>query len=186
MDIIVPVARPKKNSRWNGWFDVEWTIQGEKFTDRAENQLYDQGEQDLLEVFFRAATAPTTFNIGLLKSTYSILETDTMTQIGPAELTNALDGGYSARQVVARDGTASGWPTSSLQGGDWQITSLQVTWTATGAWTETAGYMFLMSGGTTTPANTTGKIIAVAALSPTRQLQAVNDTLKVTYNLKLQ
>lgn len=182
MDLVIP-ARPKKISRWTGWFDVEWTINGEKFVERAYNQLYDQGEQDLLEVFFRAASAPTTFNIGLLKTAYSITETHTMTEVAAQELTNASDGGYSARQVVTRDGT--GWPTSALQGGDWQLTSAQVTWTATGAWSDTASYMFLMSGGTTTPGNTTGRILAVAALSPARQLQAVNDTLKVTYSVKL-
>jgi hypothetical protein len=171
--------------KWNGRFDLEWCIGGKIFHDQAQNQVYDQGEQDILETFFRAATAPTGFYLGLLKTTYVINEPDTMTTIGPAELTNATASGYTARQAVSRD--AIGWPTSAPSGGDWQVTSLQVTWTAGGAWTDTAGFLFLMSGGVATPGNTaSGRVIAVANLSPTRQLQANGDTLKVTYSLKLQ
>jgi hypothetical protein len=171
---------------WKGWYDLEWTIGGKRFIDRADNALYDVGEQDILEVYFRAATAPTGFYMGLLKSTYSIVETHTMVTVAPAtnELTNASDGGYSARLALTRDNT--GWPTSALNGGDWQISSAQVTWTATGAWTDTAGFLFLVAGGAATVGDTTGKLLAVAALSPTRQLQASGDTLKVTYNVKLQ
>lgn len=176
--------RAGRRKRWHGEFHIESVIGGKREFQVARNQLYDQGEQDVLEVYFRAASAPTSFQIGLLKTSYSILETDTMTQLGTAELTNASDGGYTARQALTRDNT--GWPTSALQGGDWQVTSAQVTWTATGAWTDTAGFMFLSHDSTTTPGNTTGRVLAVAALSPTRQLQANGDTLKVTYNLKLQ
>jgi hypothetical protein len=169
---------------WKGRFHLEWVIGGKVYHDIADNQLYDAGEQQLLEVYFRAAAAPADFKIGLLKTAYAIDETHTMVNVGAQELTNAADGGYSARQTLTRDNT--GWPTSALNGGDWQITSAQVSWTATGAWTDTAGYLFLMTGGNTTPANTTGTILAVAALSPTRQLQAANDILRVTYALKLQ
>jgi hypothetical protein len=182
--VEIAVRRGRRRKRWKGWFDVEGSILGKPFSQVALNQLYDQGEQDVLEGFFRNATLPTDFKIGLLKTSYSILETDTMTQVAAQELTNASDGGYASRQTVTRD--ATGWPTSALVGGDWQLTSLQVVWTATGAWADTAGFMFLLAGGTTAPANTTGRAIAVAALNPTRQLQAVNDNLKVTYNLKLQ
>lgn len=183
MDIIVP-KRPRKTTRWHGEFNLEWNIMGETFHDVAENQLYDQGEQDVLELFARAGTAPTVFQIGLLKTTYAIVETHTMVQIAAQELLNAQNGGYDVRQTITRD--AAGWPVSGLSGGDWQISSAQVTWTATGGWTDTAGFMFLSHDSTTTPGNTTGRITAVAPLLPTRQLQAVNDTLKVTYNLKLQ
>lgn len=165
--MTTPIVRPRKNARWHGWFDLEWTIDGQTYIDRAENQLYDQGEQDVLEGFFRGAALPTDFKIGLLKTPYVIDETHTMTQVAAQELLNASEGGYSARQAITRD--AGGWPTSALSGGDWQITSAQVTWTATGAWTATAGFMFLMSGGSTVPGNTGGRIIAVAALLPTRQ-----------------
>lgn len=186
MDAVeIAMRRARRGKRWRGCFDSIWTINGITLKPQRDfNALYDQGEQDILEYFFRAGTAPTTLQLGLLKNTYSILETDTMTQVGGGELTNASDGGYSARQALTRD--ATGWPTSALQSGDWQLTSAQVTWTATGAWSDTAGFMFLSHDSTTTPANTTGRIVSVAALSPTRQLQAVNDNVKVTYNLKLQ
>jgi len=185
MDAVeIAMRRGRRRKRWKGWFDVEGSILGRPFSQVACNQLYDQGEQDVLEGFFRNATLPTDFKIGLLKTSYALLETDTMTQVAAQELSNASDGGYAARATVTRD--ATGWPMSQLVSGDWQLTSLQVVWTATGAWTDTAGYMFLMSGGNTTPGNTTGRIIAAAPLNPTRQLQAVNDNVKVTYNLKLQ
>lgn len=169
---------------WHGRFRQEWTIGGQTYVDFADNQLYDQGEQDILESFFRGASAPTDFKIGMLKTSYSILETHTMTQVAAAELSPANCGGYAARQVLTRD--SSGWPTSALDAGDWRLVSAQVTWEATAPWTETAGFMFIMSGGVTTPANTTGRIIAVAPMNPTRQLQAALDTLKISYYIKLQ
>jgi hypothetical protein len=181
--VDVAMRRARRGKRWRGQFHLRGIEGGKPFRQVACNQLYDQGEQDVLEVFFRNATVPTGFNIGMAKTTYVILETDTMTEIAASELTNARCGGYSIRKAVTRDNT--GWPTSALAAGDWQVTSLEVTWTATGAWLDTAGFMFLMSGGTTTPANATGRIMAVAPMSPTRQLQAVNDNVKVTYNLKL-
>lgn len=186
MDAVeIAMKRARRGKRWRGCFVSIWTIRGVVHGPQYDfNALYDQGEQDVLEYFFRGGTAPTSLQLGLLKTSYSILETDTMTQIGGAELTNASDGGYSARQSLTRD--ATGWPTSALAAGDWQITSAQVIWTATGAWSDTAGFMFLSHDSTTTPGNTTGRITAAAALSPTRQLQASGDTLKVTYNLKLQ
>ena len=170
--------------KWRGWFDVEWVIGGVTYTDTYNNALYDQGEQDILEVFFRGATAPTGFVIGLLNTSYSLTETHGMANITANELTDVTAPGYSVRKALTRD--ATGWPTSALNGGDWQITSSQQTWTATGAWSATAGFIFLNAGGTTTPGNTTGRLLAVAAISPTRQLQAVDDTLRVTYNIKLQ
>lgn len=172
--------------KWKGWFDVEWNIGGQVFNEVAENALYDIGEQDLLEVYFRAATAPTGFHLGLLKTTYTLTETHTMTTMAPGtyELSNTPDPGYSARLALTRD--ATGWPTSALNSGDWQISSAQVTWTANGAWTDTAGFVFLVAGGSASVADVSGKLLAVAPLSPTRQLQAAQDTLKVTYNIKLQ
>jgi hypothetical protein len=181
--VSIASRRARRRKRWRGEFLVTGSILGKPYAQVSQNALYDQGEQDLLEGYFRGAAAPADFKIGLLKTSYSLLETHTMTQVAAQELLNAQDGGYAARQVITRD--ASGWPTSALTSGDWQITSSEVIWTATGGWTNTAGFMFLMSGGTTTPGNTTGRIIAVAALLPTRQLQAVNDNVKVTYNLKL-
>jgi hypothetical protein len=184
MDIYVPTLRPAKTTRWRGVFRLEWCIKGQIFLDDADNQLYDQGEQDVLELYTRGGTAPTVFQIGLLKTTYSLLETDTMTQVAAAEMLNAQNGGYDVRKTITRDNT--GWPVSGLVGGDWQVSTAQVTWTATGAWADTAGFMFLAHDSTTVPGNTTGRVTAVAPLSPTRQLQAINDTLKVTYALKLQ
>lgn len=182
MDILVP-RYSRKNARWHGWFEVETIIRGKYEKQIADNQLYDLGEQRVLEGFFRGGAIPASFRVGLLKTSYVITETDTMAGVAASELTDAADGGYAARQSLTAD--AVGWPTSALAGGDWQLTSAQLAWTATGAWADTAGFLFLMSGGVATPADTNGDIIAVAALVPTRQLQAANDIVRVTYNLKL-
>lgn len=179
-----PHTPRRKATRWRGWFDVEWVLGGKVHRDGpAFNQLYDLGEQRVLEGFFRGGTIPTVFRIGLLKTSYVLAETDTMTDVATDELTNAADGGYSARQTVEND--AVGWPTSALDGGNWQLISKQVLWTATGAWADTAGFIFLMADGLDTPEDTTGDIIAVAPLAPTRQLRAPNDVLRVRYFLKL-
>jgi hypothetical protein len=176
---------PRTTIKWKGQFDLEWVIRGKTYHDRYQlNALYNQGEQDVLEGYFRGAALPTDFKVGLLTNAYVIDEAHSMTQIAASELTNVTAPGYSARMVVSRD--ASGWPTSQLDSGDWLIKTATVQWTATDAWSVRAGFIFVMSGGATAPANNTGRIVACAALLPTRQLEAVNDVCKATYSLKLQ
>ena len=182
---------PPDSIRWNGWFDIEWNIGGVIHNDTANNSLYQTGEQDVLECFFlgpsAAYPAPTSFKLGLLDSTYSIIRTHGITEVISKELSDVTAPGYGtteARKLVERGST--GWPSSADNGsGAWNITSLQVIWTATGTWAATAGFMFLLSGGNLVRGNTEGRVVAVAGLLPTRQLQAVNDTVKVTYNLTL-
>jgi hypothetical protein len=178
-------------SRWNGWFDIEWTIGGVTYNDIAKNALYQTGEQDVLETFFLGADstflAPGGFTIGLLDDTYSVDRTDSIVDVISSELSDSTAPGYgnaTARKLVER--SRLGWPSSADNGsGAWKITSLQVIWTATGAWAATAGFMVLLSGSNQARGTTDGRVVAVAELLPTRRLQAANDTVKVTYNLTL-
>lgn len=134
------------------------------------NALADEGEEIILDVFLRGATAPTSLYVGLLSAT----PTDTTTLATMTEL--AVANGY-ARIAIARNTTD--WPTLALNSGDFMATSVAKVFTATGTWTG-ATYAFL----TGASSGTTGDFIAYTALSGTRTL--VNgDTLTVTHTVKL-
>jgi hypothetical protein len=158
-----------------------------KWSEDAPNALYDEGEFAILDIALRAGSAPASWYIGLLKTSLGSAPAETATlatlPVATHELTNASDPGYSARQAVARDATASGWPTLALNGGDYQVTSKQVSWTASSNWTDTVRWIFLTTVGTV--GDTTGKLISLAQLSADRLLLS-GDTLQVTYSLKLQ
>lgn len=159
-----------------------------KWAEDCENALFDEGEFAILDIALRGGTAPASWYIGLMKNTLasSPAESSTLASLagaGPYELTNGTDPGYSARQPVARDATAAGWPTLVLDSGDYQATSVTVQWTAGSDWGDTVRWMFLTTVGTV--GDTTGKLISLAQLSRDRLL-AASDVLKITYNLKLQ
>jgi hypothetical protein len=133
--------------------------------DWTHNAWADEGEQLVLDIFFRAATAPTNLFLKLSNST----PTDTSTL---ASITEVSGTGYAAISL-ARNTTD--FPTLALVGGDYKVSMLTKTFTATGTWT-TANYLIL---GTTS--NTTGKLVSYIALTTPRTL--VNgDTLAVDYS----
>lgn len=137
------------------------------------NSLSDQGEQDMLETFYRNISAPSgDFYLGLLSAT----PTDTSTLTGITEVTGT---GYS-RQMIAR--SIVGWPTAGLDNGDYQLTSLLRTFMNTGgsSWTG-ATYAFLCS----VSSGTSGRFWNYVALSTTRTL-APSESLDFTYKVKLQ
>ena len=134
-----------------------------------ENFLADQGESDILDVYFRAGTAPSGFFFRLFNDTP--VETDALT-----DLINEVTGTGYAAIAVARNTTD--WPTLALNSGDYRITSATKTFTATGTWTA-ATYLVLA-----TTSNNTGRHVASRALGATRTLLN-GDTLAVTYNLTL-
>ena len=159
-----------------------------KWEENAENAVFDEGEQSILDVYFRGATAPTSFFIGLLKNSLATIPVETTTMgtltVATHEPTNATEPGYSARQTVNRDGTAAGWPTLALNSGDYQVTSKVVSWTASANWTGTIRWLF-MTTGSATVGNTTGLLLSVSQLSADRLLLS-GDQLQITYNIKLQ
>lgn len=134
------------------------------------NALADEGEQDILEVYFQAATAPTNFYIGLVNDTP--VDTDTL-----ATLAGEPSGNGYARQLVERSGT--GWPTEGLDGGDYQITSSTETFTASGGSIGPVTYAFL----TTVLSGTTGLFLVYNALTTSRTL-ADGESLDVSMDIK--
>lgn len=134
------------------------------------NVLADEGEQNVLDVYFRAATAPTNFFLRLYNDTP--IETDTL-----ATLTGEVTGtGYGAI-TVARNTTD--WPTLALDSGDYMVTMANKVFTAGGTWTA-ATYLVMATVGT----GTAGLLILYSALGATRTL-IVNDTLTVSATVKL-
>ena len=76
-----------------------------------------------------------------------------------------------------------GWPTLTLNSGDFQATTTQESWTASGNWGDTVRWIVITTVASVT--DTTGKLYVVAQLSADRTL-ANGDTLNITYNLKQQ
>jgi hypothetical protein len=185
--VEVALRQARRGRRWHGVFHVEGLIGGRPFAQVCYNQLLNHGEQDILEAYFGGAAVPADFKLGMLKTTYAIVETDALATVVASELVPAEDPGYSPRKTVDRSLVAGGWPTRGLDGnGDWFITSEQVVWTATAPWTNRAGFLFLMNGGTTAPGNNTGRITAIALLSPTRLPEAANDIIRAQYTVTLR
>lgn len=137
------------------------------------NTLVDEGEQDILDVYFRGATAPTSFYGRLYNDT--IVETDTL-----ASLVGEVSGtGYPGTNTIER--STVGWPTLSLQAGDYRVDSKTLTWTNTGATAWSAATTFVLA---TAASGTAGKLLAFRDLSATRTLQP-NDQLQASIRLSL-
>jgi hypothetical protein len=96
------------------------------------NTLSKLADQRMLENYYRGgAAAGASFYLGLVDSTTpcSIAKQDSFaTVVGYGEPSG---NGY-ARQAVAKDGTAAGWPTSAASTNDWHIVSKVVTFTSSG------------------------------------------------------
>jgi hypothetical protein len=143
-------------------------VSGQKWT---QNELADGGEQDILQVYFRAQTAPTTFHLRLWNDTP--VDTDTN-----ATLVNEVTGTGYASQQLTRGATDLGAP--ALDGGDYMTTSVTKTFTAGGTWSAATQLGMHSTAHTVT----SGIFIAWASLSATRTL--VNaDTLQVSMAVKL-
>lgn len=133
------------------------------------NGLADEGEQSILDVYFRGGTAPSGFYLRLYDDTPA--EDDTLETL-TGEVTGS---GYSAI-AVARNSTD--FPTLALDSGDYKVTSATKTFTATGTWSDATQLVLA------TTSNDTGLLIAYVALSTTRTL--VNgDSLAVDLSVKL-
>ena len=133
------------------------------------NALADEGEGDILDVYFDVQAVRTSLFLRLYNDTP--LETDTL-----ATLTGEVTGtGYGA--ITLTRGTD--WSAPALDAGDMQTITPTKTFTAGGAWTA-ATQLVLATVGT----GTAGLHIAWAALSATRTLASA-DTLDVTLAVKL-
>ena len=134
------------------------------------NALMDEGEDDMLDVYFgaQAVRANTYFR---LFADGAIAETDTL-----ALLTNEVTGTGYAGIAVAR---GTDWTGPTLDTGDMQVDSVTKSFTAGGAWTA-ADELVLA----TVVSGTAGLALAWVALSATRTLTN-GDQLDVSLNVKL-
>lgn len=135
-----------------------------------ENQTANEGQNALLDVFYRNGTAPTQFFIRLYNDTP--VKTDSLTNLTGEPSGN----GYAA---VTIERSAVGWPTLALDSGDYQITSKNAVFTASGGAIGPVTYAVLA-----TTSDNTGLLISYVALSVSRTLQD-GDTLTVTLSTKL-
>lgn len=138
-----------------------------------ENHMTDDGIQAMYDVYFRGSAGPDGgFEIGL--NTQALTQTSSF-----ADLVEVTGTGYG-RQAVARDDTASGFPTLALDNGDMEIETTTVTFENTGssAW-DSAVDGFLNS----VDATDGELLVAFRPLSTTRTLQP-GDTLDVTIRIK--
>lgn len=162
--------------KWKGFFDFVHRDKDGKVVWEAKdcpNALADEGESDVLDVFFRgtAAQTPASFEIGLFNDTP--VETD-----GVADLTGEPSTNGYARQTLAR--SAVGFPTLALDSGDYMVTAATKTFSASGGAWGPVTYGALIS---VLPSESK-RLIAFAALSQSRTL-ADGETLDVIYKVKL-
>lgn len=137
------------------------------------NNLVDEGEDDILDVYFRAATAPTNFFLRLYNDTP--VDTDTL-----ATLTGEVTGtGYPGTNTIERNTT--GWPTLAPDSGDARVVSKTISWENTGGSAWGAATHSVLA---TVQTGTAGLFIAYRALTATRTLQP-SDTLDSDIFLKL-
>lgn len=166
----------KKHSFWKGIWDFKIIGVNERIKESwtMENALADEGEQNLLDSYFRSQNTPSSFYVRLFNDTP--VETDTL-----ADLQNEASGnGYSPIQLTRN---TTDFPTLALDTGDYQVTSKQITFSATGGAIPTSGSITYAVLATTS--DNTGKLIAYVAFPNARTL-ADGESLKITFKIKLQ
>jgi hypothetical protein len=147
-------------------------LEVEALADRGwqSNDLADEGEQDILAVYFRTQAKRSNLYGRLFNDTP--VETDTL-----ATLTGEVTGtGYAALTWPVSD---TGFPTLALDAGDAKVTSSTQTFTAGGAWSAATTLVLA-----TVATGTAGLHVAWSPLSSTRTL-AISDTLDVSVSVKL-
>lgn len=161
------------------FYDSWWTIKQfrngkEIWSMDKKNSLVDEGEESMLESFFRNVSAytPAGFYVRLCNDT--LLETDTLSTI-----LNEPAGtyGYTA-QTLERSTT--GFPVKELSAGDWRIASKEITFTAAGGDIGPVTTAYLA-----TTSDNTGKLIAFVDLAMTRTILS-GDSMVVQIRIKLQ
>lgn len=161
------------NLKWKGLWDFTHKRAGKVIYEAQDipNALVDEGEESVLDTYFRAQSAPAQFYVGL--GFGAVSETD-----GLADLPGEPVGNGYARQLVARDVT--GWPTLALSDGDFRVDSKQVTFAASGGSIGPVNYAFLA-----TTLNNTGKLIAFITLPIERTILDGDEGL-IVVKVKLQ
>ncbi len=146
-----------------------------KWREEAHNALAQQGERLFLDGVLRGGTIPAGWYLRL----YNATPTGTSTLATLAASEPATANGYNpASNAITKDVT--GFPSLTTATLHYQAVSKTVTITASGGTIGPVTYCALASS-----SDNTGKLVAYAALSATRTLQA-GDSLNMTYTVRLQ
>lgn len=132
------------------------------------NDLADEGEKDILDVYFDVQAVRATLYGRLYNDTPS--ETDTLASL----LNEQAGSGYAAIAITR----GTDWTAPALDAGDMQTDMTTKTFTATGAWTAVTYFVLATTSGAG------GLLIAYSALSATRTL-ASGESLNVDLSVKL-
>jgi len=159
------------------WFDNIWTVKcfrkGELLWEESgRNGLADEGEEAMLELFFRNDTdyTPPEFYIRLCNDT--LVETDNLGLVQ-----NEPSGNGYAAQLLER--SSVGFPTKELSEGDYRLVSKEVTFVASGGDIGPVTTAYLA-----TTSDNTGKLLAFRTLSLTRTVLD-GDEMVVQMRIKL-
>lgn len=159
------------------WFDNIWTVKHWRngkviWEDTGHNSLVQEGEEAVLENFFRAdaAYAPAGFYVRLCYDT--LVVTDTLITI----LGEPTGNGYTY-QTLER--SSVGFPTKELDSGNYRLVSKILTFTASGGSIGPVNTAYL-----STTSDNAGKLIAFRPLAMTRTILD-GDALTVQFRLKL-
>lgn len=159
------------------WFDNIWSFKhfrkGKLLWEHAgRNDLVDQGEEAILEVFFRGVSSyiPSEFYLRLCNDT--LAETDALTNV----LNEPSGNGYSA-QLLER--STVGFPTKEQVLGDYRLVSKEITFTASGGQIGPITTAYLA-----TTQDNSGSLIAFKALPISRTILD-GDSMIVQLAIKL-
>lgn len=142
----------------------------------ARNALANEGEQSVLDTYFRGATPPAGFYLRLYNTTPALGSTlSTLSASEPA----TANGYNPANQGLARNSTD--WPSLSLVSSHYEVTSKTITVTASGGTIGPVTYAAIA-----TSSDNTGKLVSYAALSATRTLNAGDSLQMTSYKVRLQ
>jgi len=158
-------------------YDSIWTIQCTRngkviWEDEGNNSLVQQGEEQILETYFRAVSAytPSEFYVRLCNQT--LTSTSTLMSI-----TSEPSGNGYAAALLER--SAVGFPTKDIDSGIYRLTSKAMTFTASGGQIGPVTTAFLA-----TTSGNAGSLIAFRTLSLTRTILDT-DTMTITIKVKL-
>jgi hypothetical protein len=171
-EVLIPVTSPEYIEAMN---DRSWN----------HNALADEGENDLLAVYFRTQAKRATLYGRLYGGTGTPQETYTLATMATNNVVEvSATNGYTPATSCAWTVGDTHFPTFAKTGGaggnsDWKVTSQTRTFTATGTWTD-AKHLILSEAAT----GTSGLFLAWSPLSATRTL-ANTDTLDVSVAIEL-
>jgi len=158
-------------------FSAEWELVCKdkhgilKWQETGHNAIAQEGEESILDVYLRGATAPSGFFVRLFNDTP--VKTDSL-----GDLTGEPSGNGYAAATLER--SAVGWPTLALDAGDYQATSKNIVITASGGTIGPVTHAIIA-----TTSDNTGILVTYYALSTSRTLQD-GDSLTITISEKLQ